>query len=116
MPTFLSASAVTRLIHALGSQPVGGEVANAINAGIADSQSGETWCCAAVIVATNTSQTVDFASLAVGDQVAVIPAAAGNSHFVTVATAGTLGEAAVVGSLYVALRKITFAAAVSTAL
>ena len=60
--------------------------------------------CAALIVATATSQTTDFGALAVGDRVVVIPAAAGNSHFVTVTTAGTLGEAAVVGSLYIALR------------
>lgn len=59
---------------------------------------------AALIVATNVSQTIDFAQLAAADKVVVVPAAAGNSHFVTVATAGTLGEAAVVGSLYIVLR------------
>ena len=44
--------------------------------------------------------------LRVGDQVVVVPASAVNSHFVTVATAGTLPEAAVVGSLYVVLRAV----------
>lgn len=59
---------------------------------------------AAMIVATSTSQTTDFAALKAGDKVVVVPAAAGNSHFVTVATDGNLGEAAVIGSLYIAHR------------
>lgn len=58
----------------------------------------------AAIVATNVSQTVDFAALAVGDIVLHLPAVAGNSDFSVVATAGTLPAAAVVGDLYVALR------------
>jgi hypothetical protein len=55
-------------------------------------------------VATNVSQTVDFAALAVGDKVVHIPAVAGNADFTTCATAGTLAVAAVVGDLYIALR------------
>lgn len=56
------------------------------------------------IVATSTSATTDFGTLETGDRVLVSPASAGNSHFVTVASNGTLPEAAVVGSLYVVLR------------
>lgn len=99
----LSLDAVKRLMTALGSADAGNEVATAVNSGSAGAAQ-DAFVCAALIVATNVSQTIDFAALAVGDKVVVIPAAAGNSHFVTVATAGTLGEAAVVGSLYVALR------------
>jgi hypothetical protein len=58
----------------------------------------------AAIVATNVSQTVDFAALVVGDKVIHVPAVAGNSDFSIVATAGTLPAAAVVGDLYVVLR------------
>lgn len=59
---------------------------------------------AALIIATNVSQTVDFAALAVGDYVVHIPATPGNAGFTHVATAGTLGAAAVVGDMYIALR------------
>ena len=58
----------------------------------------------AAIVATSTSQTVDFGVLAVGDKVVHIPATAGNSNFRSITVAGTLGAAAVVGDLYVVLR------------
>ena len=61
---------------------------------------------ASLIVASHVSPTTDLGTLQAGDKVLVIPAAAGNCHFVTVATAGTLPEAAVVGSLYVVLRAI----------
>jgi len=57
-----------------------------------------------LIIATNVSQTVDFPSLKVGDHVVRIPAVAGGSQFVTVATVGTLGIAAVVGDMYIVLR------------
>lgn len=60
---------------------------------------------AAMIVATSTSQTTDFGALAVGDLVVMIPATAGNADFIgPIATAGTLGQAAVVGNLYMAFR------------
>jgi hypothetical protein len=99
----ISAATVKSLMIALSDAGRGNEVTDALNAGIA-AASQDLFCLPALIVATNVSQTVDFAALAVGDKVVVIPASAGNSHFVTVATAGTLGEAAVVGSLYVVLR------------
>jgi hypothetical protein len=60
---------------------------------------------ARLIVATSASPTADFGSLEKGDRVLVIPAAAGNSHFVTIAMPGTLPEAAVIGHLYVVLRR-----------
>ena len=99
----LSTQLVKNLLTCVCSQDLGNELVTAVNLGkgLSD-QAGAT--VAAVIVATNVSQTVDFGALAVGDRVVYIPAAAGNAHFVTVATAGTLGEAAVVGGLYVALR------------
>lgn len=60
---------------------------------------------AAAITATAVSQTTDFGALAVGDLVVMIPATAGNADFIgPVATAGTLGQAAVIGNLYIALR------------
>ena len=63
---------------------------------------------AAMIVATNVSQTIDFAALAVGDLVVMIPATAGNADFIgPIATAGTLGQAAVVGNLYQVYRANT---------
>lgn len=61
---------------------------------------------AAAIVATNVSATIDFAALAVGDLLVHVPATAGNAAFETIATAGTKPTAAVVGDLYVAIRKI----------
>lgn len=59
---------------------------------------------AGTIVATSTSTTTNFSSLIVGDIIVVIPATAGNSIFLTCATAGTLPAAAVVGSLYIVIR------------
>lgn len=56
---------------------------------------------AAMIVATSTSQTTDFAALRVGDLVIMTPATAGSSDFIgPIATAGDLGQAAIVGNLY----------------
>ena len=62
---------------------------------------------AAMIIAAHTSTTTDFGALAVGDIVVHIPAVAGNAIFYTVATAGTLPAAAVVGDLYMAWRANT---------
>lgn len=102
----LSAAAIKSIAIALANGITDDEVVAAVNAaGVATAQMSHT--VAAVIVATNVSQTIDFASLKVADKVLVIAAAAGNAHFVTVATAATLGEAAVVGSLYVVLRAFT---------
>ncbi len=56
---------------------------------------------AAMIVASAVSQTTDFGALKVGDLVVMIPATAGNADFIgPIATAGDLGQAAVVGNLY----------------
>ena len=56
------------------------------------------------IVATAVSTTTDFGALHVGDLVIQIPDAAATMHYMTVATAGTLPEAAIVDDLYVVLR------------
>lgn len=61
---------------------------------------------AAVVVATSTSQTTDFAALKVGDIVVRIKAGAGGALFDTVLVDGTHPSAAVVGDLYVALRSV----------
>jgi hypothetical protein len=106
----LSTDAVKKLIHAIGDKAVGNAVATAINNGDANA-AADLVAIAAMIVATSTSTTTDFAALAVGDKVLSIPAVAGNSIFYTVATAGTLPAAAVIGTLYVVLR----AAALPTA-
>jgi len=57
-----------------------------------------------LIIATNVSQTVDFGSLKVGDHIVIILPAAGSAQFVTCAVGGDLGQAAVVGQLYIVLR------------
>lgn len=107
----LSNQAVKNLMTAAASQEIGNLVADGVNAGLLASH-----VIAGLIVATNVSQTVDFASLMVGDKVLAVATAAGAganpAHFVTVATAGTLGEAAIVGSLYVVLRAKDAASAV----
>ena len=108
----LSDNATKRLMIALTSKDVGHEVADAINAGAA-AAAGSTLGCVAFIVATATSTTTDFAALKVGDRVLVTPASAGNGKFGTVATAGTLPFAAVIGSSYTVLRAISTPAAVS---
>lgn len=99
----LSAQLVTNLLSAVCSQDLGNELAKAVGNGDAVAQV-TGWTCPKLIVATNVSQTIDFGSLLVGDKVLILPATAGNAQFVTIATAGTLGQAAVVGSLYVVLR------------
>lgn len=105
----ISSTLTKQLQIAVCSQSQGNTLADLINKGEAAGLASHI--VANVIVATNVSQTIDFASLAVGDKVVVIPAAAGNSNFVTVAVAGTLGQAAVVGSLYIVLRAINLPAA-----
>lgn len=102
----LSTDAVKRLMISTASKDAGNEVASAVNNGSAvAAQSG--WTIKGLIVATNVSTTIDFASLVVGDKILVSPAVDGNSHFLTVAVAATLPEAAVVGSLYVVMRALT---------
>ena len=90
-------------MHALGSMPAGSEVTNALNSALSQAAQ-DLFCIPAVIVAAHTSTTTDFGVLAVGDIVIHVPAVAGNSIFWTVAVAGTLPAAAVVGDLYVVLR------------
>jgi hypothetical protein len=112
----LSSNAVKRLMVALGDAVAGREVADAIDAATTElvSQVPLTtfWSVANLIIATNVSQTVDFGSLQVNDQVLMIPATAGNADQIgPIATAGTLGQAAVVGNAYLVLRKFTVPAA-----
>lgn len=101
----LSADAVKRLMVSLASADAGNEVANAIQAGAAVAAQSPM-CVAAAIVATNVSQTVDFAALKVADNVLMIPATAGNADLITISTAGNLGQAAVIGNIYVVLRPL----------
>lgn len=99
----LSSDAVKKLQVAVADQAVGNAIASNANDGDALA-SATAWTVAALIVATATSTTTDFGALKVGDKVVIAPSVAGNAQFVTVATAGTLPQAAVVGSLYVVLR------------
>lgn len=101
-----------RAIHALGSPVAGGELCDKLN--LADAAATQDlFAIVALIVATNVSATIDFGGLVVGDKILISPAAAGNSMFVTCAVAGTLPQAAVVGSLYVVLRAFAAPTAVS---
>lgn len=102
----LSLDTVKRLLHAVTDNTAGNELASAANnSNSLAAQSADT--CAALIVATSTSTTTNFAALKVGDKVLHVPAVAGNSSFLTVATTGTLPAAAVIGDLYVVLRSWT---------
>jgi hypothetical protein len=108
----LSEALVKRLMHAVTDQALGRELVDAINKGEAlQAQSGKV--IAAAIVATAVSQTTDFGALKVGDQVLMVPATAGNADFITVAVAGDLGQAAVVGNIYLVLRDFAAPAASS---
>jgi hypothetical protein len=109
----LSVNTTRRMFEAVTNEVLyGPEVVDAINQGqnLAQ-QSG--WSIPAAIVAAHVSTTTDFGALKVGDLVAHIPAVAGNSIFYTVATAGTLPAAAVVGDLYVVLRAYALPATVA---
>lgn len=109
----LSADAVKRLMVGLASADAGNEVATAIDKGVAHAAQSPI-CIAAAITATNVSQTIDFGSLKVGDIVVMIPAVAGNSDFIgPIAVAGNLGQAAVVGNLYLVLRALVLDSAFS---
>jgi hypothetical protein len=97
---------VKNLLTAVASQEGGNEIATKLNqaALLAD---GATHRLVSVIIATNVSQTVDFGILRVGDQVAMIPATAGNADQIgPIAVAGTLGQAAIVGNMYLVFRSI----------
>ena len=111
----LSTELVKRLMHAVTDQALGRELVDAINAADAlKAQSAKL--VVAAIVATSVSQTVDFGALLVGDQVLMIPATAGNADLITVAVAGDLGQAAVIGNIYVVLRSFVAPAASSVKL
>lgn len=106
----LSDNLVKRLMHALTDQTLAKELVDAINQHDAHlTQSGKMLI--AAIVATNVSQTIDFAVLKIGDQVLMIPATAGNADLITITVAGDLGQAAVVGNIYVVLRSFVVPAA-----
>jgi hypothetical protein len=108
----LSSDTSKRIFEAVTDQvKAGPEIVDAINqseALVAQAAASQ----AAVIVATSTSQTTNFGALAVGDKVVHIPASAGNAAFYSVATAGTLPVAAVVGDLYIAIRALVLPASV----
>lgn len=106
----LSSDAAKRLLISVTSKTAGNEIVDALNVALAGGAQ-DLFAIPALIVATATSTTTDFAALAVGDKVAILPATAGNAQFVTVATAGTLPQAAVVGSLYVVIRAFVAPAA-----
>jgi hypothetical protein len=84
------------MLIALASQPAGNEVLTQLN--------NAAFAIPAAIVAAHVSATTDFSALIAGDLVVHVPATAGNAAFFTVATAGTLPAAAVVGDLYIVLR------------
>jgi hypothetical protein len=106
----LSDNDTKRIISAVADKTLGNTLASMLNKSDAASH-----FIAAAIVATNVSQTIDFAGkLAVGDLVVMVPAVAGNADFIgPIATAGDLGQAAVVGNLYVVLRAVAATAAVN---
>jgi hypothetical protein len=106
----LSTKAARRLAVDIGKKTEANEVIDAVNKGAAVAAQG-AFVVPAVIVATNVSTTIDFGALALGDKVVHIPTVAGNASFLTVATAGTLPAAAVVGDLYVVLRAFAAPAA-----
>lgn len=109
----LATQTVKNLMSAVLGQTAGNDVATKLNQADALA-TGATHIIAGAIVATNVSQTIDFASLKVGDLVAMIPAVAGNADFITISVAGDLGQAAVVGNLYIVLRSVVTSLAAAT--
>lgn len=111
----LSINEQRRIIEAVTSQAAGRNIIDAINQGAAlAGQSAKS--IPAAIIATSVSTTVDFGALKVGDLLIHIPAAAGNSAFESIVTAGTKPSAAIVGDLYVVLRAYAAPAASSAVL
>ncbi len=102
----LSENLTKRIMHAVGDQVTARELVDAIDAHTAF-VAASAKVVAGAIVATAVSQTTDFASLAVGDRVLMIPATAGNADLITITVAGDLGQAAVIGNIYVVLRTFT---------
>lgn len=99
----LTAEQTKILISAVTDTTIGNTIANAVNSAEAV-VAQSALVIPAAIVATAVSQTTDFAALRVGDKVLMIPATAGNADLITIGTAGTLGQAAVIGNIYVVLR------------
>lgn len=99
----LAQKSVNAVATALCNDAATAEVTQKLNTAEALAAQGPIMV-AAAIVATAVSQTTDFGALKVGDKVVVVPAAAGNSDFISIATKGDLGQAAVVGNLYLVLR------------
>lgn len=106
----LSSDLLQRILSAICDAPEANELASAVNNGNELSKQS-SWSIPAAIVATAVSTTTDFGALKVGDKLIHIPAAAGNSAFETIATAGTKPSAAVIGDLYIALRSYSRPAA-----
>jgi len=94
---------VKRLSTAVTSIDAGNRIADALNVANAFASQGPV-VIAATIVATSVSQTTDFGALLTTDKVVMIPATAGNADFITPSATGNLGQAAVVGNLYLVLR------------
>lgn len=99
----ISSDTQVRLAEALTLISAGNEVSSALNNSEA-LVSQSPWVLPAAIVATNVSQTINFAALKVGDYIAHVPAVAGSAQFLQCAVAGTLPVAAVVGDLYLVIR------------
>lgn len=107
----LSDALVKRLMHALTDQALARELVDAVNTSSAVAAQ-DLQAIAGLVIATSVSQTADFGLLAVGDQVLMIPATAGNADQIgPIAVAGTLGQAAVVGNAYLVLRSFSLPAA-----
>lgn len=99
----LTQKSVNALATALCNNTASEDVAHKLNTADALATQGPV-VIAAMIVATAVSQTTDFGALLAGDKVIMIPATAGSADFITVADDGDLGQAAVVGNLYLVLR------------
>ena len=103
----LSTATLKALMTSMANTSAAEELVNAVNDGKATADAlvaQSAMMVAAVIVATDVSQTTDFGDLLTGDKVIMIPATAGNADLITIATDGDLGQAAVVGNIYIAFR------------
>lgn len=106
----ISSDLTKRLASAVTDIKGGNDIADILNSAQAVAAQGLV-VIAAAIVATSTSQTTDFGALLVGDKVIMIPATSGNADFISPGVAGNLGQAAVVGNLYLVLRSLSLPAA-----
>ena len=104
----LPADLTKHLASALTSQAHANSLVDAVNAG---SAVVGTHLVAGLVKATSTSTTTDWASLAVGDKVLQISTTPGNPDMMTVVTAGTLPQAAVIDDHYLVFRAYSAPAA-----